>query len=155
MKDLAYYLDVLGLNEYSTQEDALKAFRTLAKENHPDTSGKDGTMFRLIVEAYDFVKVHHKPLPDTGVTGNAISYAFRISILINRPHITIPIEVDHERPVMTKSDYEFIIVPDAMGIAGFKNYYKIRMPVGSMLPKTFYMPDTEQFITFDVRRRLR
>lgn len=48
------YYDVLGVDEKSTQDDIKKAYRNLAKENHPDKGG-DEEKFKKINEAYDTI----------------------------------------------------------------------------------------------------
>jgi molecular chaperone DnaJ len=48
------YYDVLGVDEKATQEDIKKAYRNLAKENHPDKGG-DEEKFKKITEAYDTI----------------------------------------------------------------------------------------------------
>lgn len=44
--------NILGVNDNATQEEIKKAYRKLAKENHPDKGG-DETKFKKIAEAYD------------------------------------------------------------------------------------------------------
>ena len=48
------YYGVLGVDEKATQEDIKKAYRNLAKENHPDKGG-DEEKFKKITEAYDTI----------------------------------------------------------------------------------------------------
>jgi|TARA_R110000868_G_scaffold242870_3_gene498423 molecular chaperone DnaJ len=48
------YYDILGVTEESTQEDIKKAYRMLAKENHPDKGG-DEELFKKISVAYDTI----------------------------------------------------------------------------------------------------
>jgi len=48
------YYEVLGVDEKATQEDIKKAYRNLAKENHPDKGG-DEEKFKKITEAYDTI----------------------------------------------------------------------------------------------------
>jgi molecular chaperone DnaJ len=48
------YYGVLGVDENATQEDIKKAYRNLAKENHPDKGG-DEEKFKKITEAYDTI----------------------------------------------------------------------------------------------------
>jgi ABC-type multidrug transport system fused ATPase/permease subunit len=49
---LKKYYQILGLNENANAEEVKKAFRKLAKINHPDAGG-DTKMFIKIKEAYD------------------------------------------------------------------------------------------------------
>ena len=53
------YYEVLGVDENATQEDIKKAYRNLAKENHPDKGG-DGEMFKKISAAYDTIGDENK-----------------------------------------------------------------------------------------------
>lgn len=53
MKSETYY-DVLGVEETATQDDIKKAYRKLAKENHPDKGG-DEEVFKKISVAYDVI----------------------------------------------------------------------------------------------------
>lgn len=56
------YLLVLGCTVHSTMDEIKAAHRKLSIKHHPDITGsKDSTSFRHIQEAYDFLKVHHKP----------------------------------------------------------------------------------------------
>jgi len=48
------YYSILGVEETSTQEDIKKAYRKLAKENHPDKGG-DEELFKKISVAYDTI----------------------------------------------------------------------------------------------------
>lgn len=48
------YYDILGVEENATQEDIKKAYRKLAKENHPDKGG-DEELFKKISVAYDTI----------------------------------------------------------------------------------------------------
>ena len=48
------YYDVLGVAENATQEEIKKAYRILAKENHPDKGG-DEELFKKISVAYDTI----------------------------------------------------------------------------------------------------
>jgi len=53
------YYDVLGLKTDCSPQEITKAYRTLAKEFHPDTGG-DEQRFHEISEAYDVLKDSHK-----------------------------------------------------------------------------------------------
>ena len=53
------YYDVLGVDEKATQEDIKKAYRNLAKENHPDKGG-DEEKFKKINEVYDTIGDENK-----------------------------------------------------------------------------------------------
>ena len=53
------YYDVLGLKTNCSPQEITKAYRTLAKEFHPDTGG-DEQRFHEISEAYDVLKDEHK-----------------------------------------------------------------------------------------------
>ncbi len=53
------YYDVLGLKTNCGPQDITRAYRTLAKEFHPDTGG-DEQKFHEISEAYDVLKDPHK-----------------------------------------------------------------------------------------------
>ena len=46
------YYEVLGVQENATQDEIKKAYRKLAKENHPDTGG-DEVKFKKVSEAYE------------------------------------------------------------------------------------------------------
>jgi molecular chaperone DnaJ len=48
------YYSILGVEETATQEDIKKAYRKLAKENHPDKGG-DEELFKKISVAYDTI----------------------------------------------------------------------------------------------------
>ena len=53
------YYDVLGIQKNASDSDIKKAFRSLAKENHPDSNQGDAnaeTRFKEISEAYDNLK---------------------------------------------------------------------------------------------------
>jgi len=53
------YYSVLGINEDATQEEIKKAYRKLAKENHPDVGGDD-VKFKKISEAYETLSDNKK-----------------------------------------------------------------------------------------------
>ena len=53
------YYDILGVNEDATQEDIKKAYRKLAKENHPDKGG-DEELFKKISVAYETIGDENK-----------------------------------------------------------------------------------------------
>ncbi len=42
------YYEILGVDENATQEDIKKAYRKLAKENHPDKGGDEETFKKII-----------------------------------------------------------------------------------------------------------
>lgn len=46
---------ILGLNENASDAEIKKAYRTLAKEHHPDKTQGDDTRFKEIAEAYDIL----------------------------------------------------------------------------------------------------
>ena len=53
------YYDVLGIQKNASDTEIKKAFRTLAKENHPDSNQGDAgaeTRFKEISEAYENLK---------------------------------------------------------------------------------------------------
>ena len=53
------YYDVLGVQKNASDTEIKKAFRTLAKENHPDSNQGDAgaeTRFKEISEAYENLK---------------------------------------------------------------------------------------------------
>lgn len=72
------YYSVLGVSKNATQKEIKKAFRKLAKENHPDAGG-DETKFKEINEAYDVLGNEEKrkqydafgTMPPPGTGGNA------------------------------------------------------------------------------------
>jgi molecular chaperone DnaJ len=53
------YYDILGVEETATQDEIKKAYRKLAKENHPDKGG-DEDLFKKISVAYDTVGDENK-----------------------------------------------------------------------------------------------
>jgi molecular chaperone DnaJ len=53
------YYDILGITEDATQDDIKKAYRKLAKENHPDKGG-DEELFKKISVAYDTIGDENK-----------------------------------------------------------------------------------------------
>lgn len=53
------YYDILGVEKNATQEDIKKAYRKLAKENHPDKGG-DPELFKKISVAYDTIGDENK-----------------------------------------------------------------------------------------------
>lgn len=53
------YYDILGVKDNSTTEDIKKAYRKLAKENHPDVGG-DESKFKKITEAYETLSDQNK-----------------------------------------------------------------------------------------------
>jgi molecular chaperone DnaJ len=53
------YYDILGVEKNSTQDDIKKAYRKLAKENHPDKGG-DPEKFKKISVAYDILGDENK-----------------------------------------------------------------------------------------------
>jgi molecular chaperone DnaJ len=53
------YYDILGVSEDATQEEIKKAYRKLAKENHPDKGG-DEELFKNISAAYDIIGDENK-----------------------------------------------------------------------------------------------
>jgi molecular chaperone DnaJ len=53
------YYDILGVTETATQDDIKKAYRKLAKENHPDKGG-DEELFKKISVAYDTIGDENK-----------------------------------------------------------------------------------------------
>ena len=53
------YYDILGVTEDATQDDIKKAYRKLAKENHPDKGG-DEELFKKISVAYDTIGDENK-----------------------------------------------------------------------------------------------
>jgi molecular chaperone DnaJ len=55
------YYSILGVEETATQEDIKKAYRKLAKENHPDKGG-DEELFKKISVAYETVGDENKRL---------------------------------------------------------------------------------------------
>jgi molecular chaperone DnaJ len=58
MNDETYY-SVLGVSEEATQDEIKKAYRKLAKENHPDKGGDEDT-FKKISTAYDTIGDENK-----------------------------------------------------------------------------------------------
>lgn len=50
------YYSILGVAKNASQDDIKKAYRTLAKEHHPDRTGGDDVRFKQINEAYDTLK---------------------------------------------------------------------------------------------------
>ena len=53
------YYEVLGVDEKATQEDIKKAYRNLAKENHPDKGG-DEEKFKELNNAYQILSNEDK-----------------------------------------------------------------------------------------------
>jgi len=58
MNDETYY-SVLGVSEDASQDEIKKAYRKLAKENHPDKGG-DEEVFKKISVAYDAIGDENK-----------------------------------------------------------------------------------------------
>ena len=53
------YYDILGVKENSTQDDIKKAYRKLAKENHPDSGGNE-EKFKKISVCYSYIRFIQK-----------------------------------------------------------------------------------------------
>ena len=49
------YYDILGVSEDASSEDIKKAFKDIAKKEHPDRGGNE-TVFKEANEAYDTLK---------------------------------------------------------------------------------------------------
>lgn len=141
------HLDRLGLDEFSTIDDVNRAYRALAKKCHPDTSGKDGTEFRLLTESYEALKKNHVPRVGRRARGGAKFDAgatvFRSVVdVLNYPY-TYVLPLDSN---VLDRDVALVLRTENHGISGFKDEYVITIRAGEVLPKLYYMRDVEVHI---------
>jgi molecular chaperone DnaJ len=67
MKSYKDYYDVLGISPQASPEDVKKAYRTIAKKFHPDTSSGDEVKFKEATEAYEVLSDVNKRFNYDGI----------------------------------------------------------------------------------------
>lgn len=146
------YLNLLGLDETASLEDVAKAYRRLAKDTHPDTSGKDGSEFRAATEAYEYLQKNHvqREAPSrTFDDGNTQVFRFQLDVFAYRDKFELPLASS-----VMERDTVIELTTVSHGISGFRPKYYIRIRKNESLPKRFYMADMDTFIVVDIRRLL-
>ena len=68
-------LQVMGLQLNFTEDELKKAYRKLAKKHHPDVSKDGGRNFKIVKEAYEFLKEGKgQPIPVVSRAGKPKVY---------------------------------------------------------------------------------
>lgn len=71
MTDLSKYYKLLGISNSSSIEEIKKAYRTKAKELHPDITGNNNEAFLSVKEAYEYLIMHTSNSNETSSNVNS------------------------------------------------------------------------------------
>jgi len=104
---MSNYYERLGVSPTATDEEIKKAYRTLAREHHPDVNPESEEKFKLIAEAYETLSNADKrqqydmsQLRNTFFTNGP---AFQFRIRYNNSSIEIPVEYQFSEFLSSKT----------------------------------------------------
>lgn len=80
MSKILYYYQILNVSPANTIEEIRSVYRQLAKQYHPDLNPaiNAAEQFRLITEAYDYLRIHHVQKKTTAKIYRRIDPVFNV-----------------------------------------------------------------------------